>query len=102
MKENFLTSMLMEGGKISHKRWISVTTALVLLWGIIYAVVHSVNDAGRYNILVASGIFVLIMSGVATIAQIVSIFTRTPPPKEDTPPTTTTTTTTATETKTEP
>lgn len=77
--------MLMEGGKISHKRWISVTTAAVLLWGIIYALVTAANDAGRYNILIATGIFILIMSGVATVAQIASIFKGTPPPKEDDP-----------------
>ncbi len=85
MKENFITSMLMEGGKISHKRWISVSTAAVLLWGIIYAVVNAANDNGRYNILVATGIFILIMSGVATIAQIASIIRGTPSPKDEEP-----------------
>ncbi|HRI26004.1 MAG TPA: hypothetical protein PLZ45_15100 [Ferruginibacter sp.] len=83
MKENFFNSMLMEGGKVSHKRWISVSTAAVLLWGIIYAIVNAANDNGRYNILVATGIFILIMSGVATVAQIASIVKGGPAPKED-------------------
>ena len=37
MKENFLTSMFMEGGKISHKRVISVSVAVVLCWAIVFA-----------------------------------------------------------------
>lgn len=101
MKENFLTSMLMEGGKISHKRWIAVTVAAILCWGIIYGIRNASGDKGREAIINSTMIFVLVMSGVATIAQVVSIFTRTPPAKDEpVPPTTTTTTTT--ETKTEP
>ena len=102
MKENWFNSMFMEGSKISHKRWISVSIAAVLAWGIVYAIRSASGDKGREAIINSTMIFVLVMSGVATIAQITSLIKGTPPPKDDTPPTTTTTTTTATETKTEP
>lgn len=73
MKENFFTSMLMEGGKISHKRWISVTVAGVLAWGIVYSLMKAANASERYSVIVATMAFILVMSGVATIAQIASI-----------------------------
>ncbi len=85
MKENFLTSMFMEGGKVSHKRWISVSIAAILGWSIIYAIVSANNDGGRYNIIVATMVFILIMSGVATVAQIASIIKGTPDKAQDAP-----------------
>ena len=85
MKENFWTSMVMEGGKISHKRVIAVFISAIMGWGIIYALVKAVTDNGRYNLLIATGIFVLIMAGVTTIPQIVSLVRGTPAPKEDEP-----------------
>lgn len=101
MKENFLTSMLMEGGKISHKRWIAVSIATILGWAIIFAIVKATGDKGREAIINSTMIFILVMSGVATISQVVSLIRGTPQTKEEpVPPTTTTTTTT--ETKTEP
>lgn len=83
MSDNFFKSMLSEDGKISHKRWISVSIAGVLAWAIIYAVVNALNDAGRYNILIATMVFILIMAGVATIPQIMSIWKGGAAPKED-------------------
>jgi hypothetical protein len=44
-------------------------------------------------------IFVLVLSGVATVAQIASIIKGTPFPKEESSPSTTTTTTTETKTE---
>lgn len=41
MKENWFNSMLMEGGKISHKRWIAVSISAILAWGIIFALVKA-------------------------------------------------------------
>lgn len=84
MSDNFLKSMLSEDGKISHKRWISVSIAAVLAWAIIYAVISALNDAGRYNIIIATMVFILIMAGVATIPQIMSIW-KGGPVKEDEP-----------------
>lgn len=100
MKENFLTSMLMEQGKISHKRWIAVTIAAILGWCIIFGIVHASGDKGREAIINSTMIFILVMSGVATVGQIVSLVRGGSTPPKDEPPTTTTTTTT--ETKTEP
>lgn len=83
MKDNFFNSMFMEGGKVSHKRWISVTAAAVLLWCIVYAVLKASDPASQYKVITATMVFILIMSGVATVAQIVSIVKGTPAPKED-------------------
>lgn len=81
MKENFLTSMLMEGGKISHKRVISVAVALCLCFTIIWIVVKFQDKA--LDVLHSSMLFILVMSGVATVAQIVSLVKGTPQPKDE-------------------
>lgn len=83
MKENFFTSMLMENGKISHKRTIAVAIAGVLAWAIIYAMLRANTAPERKNIIDGVMIFVLVMSGVATIAQIASIVKGTPVPKDE-------------------
>ena len=83
MKDNFFTNMLSEGGKISHKRWISVTVAGALVWAICYAIIHAANDVARKDVIEATMLFILIMSGVATVAQIMSIVTKTPQPKDE-------------------
>lgn len=83
MKENFFTSMLSEGGKISHKRWIAVTIAAVLCWAIIYATVKAITASERLSIILATMAFILIMSGVTTAPQLLSIWRGTPPPKEE-------------------
>jgi hypothetical protein len=76
MKENFFTSMVSEGGKISSKRWISVTTAAVICFGGVYGIV---NYPQYYsNTMYALMIFVSVVSGVATVAQIVSLIKGTP------------------------
>ena len=74
--------MLGEGGKISHKRWIAVTIAAILGWGISYSLMKAGNAAERYSVLVATMVFLLIITGVATVPQIISIIKGTPPPKE--------------------
>lgn len=81
MKENFVTSMLGEGGKISHKRFISVLFAFVAsaiaLW-------YSYKCPDKVPIILNPLlIFICVMSGVATVAQIVSLLKGTPPPKEE-------------------
>ena len=84
MKENWFNSMLMENGKISHKRWIAVSISAILAWGIIFALVKASGDKGREAIVNSTMIFILVMSGVATIAQITGLITRTPPKEEKT------------------
>lgn len=86
MKENFFNSMVMEGGKISHKRVIAVCAAGVLCWSIVFAMLKASVAAERQTLVNAVMIFVLVMSGVATVAQIVSIVRGTPP-KDETPKT---------------
>ncbi len=70
MKE-FINSMLGEGGNISHKRFISVLFAFVAstisLW---YA--YKFPDKVPV-ILTPILLFIAVMSGVATVAQIVSL-----------------------------
>jgi len=81
MKENFITSMLSEGGKISHKRFISVICTLVVCFLATFSTLkhsHFIPD-----ILHSFLIFIAVMSGVATVAQIVSLVNRTPEPKEE-------------------
>jgi hypothetical protein len=74
MNDNFFISMISEGGKISHKRWISVTVAAALIWAIVYAVIHGGTDVARKDVIQSVMVFILIMSGVATVAQIAGIF----------------------------
>ncbi len=81
MKENFFNSMVSEGGKISHKRVISVAFALLVIWAGWYIVTHYKEYA-----LTAFGYLLIsigVLTGVATIPQIVSLFRGTPPPKDD-------------------
>lgn len=99
MKENFFTSMLSEGGKVSHKRFISVLFSIFEVWAGIYIVTHYEKYA-----LTAFGYILIsigVLTGVTTVPQIVGLFRGTPTKDEPPAPTTTTTTTTATETKTE-
>ena len=91
MRDNFFISMISEGGKISHKRWISVTVAGALIWAIVYAVMHGGTDLARKDVIQSVMVFILIMSGVATVAQIAGIFKGTaataqqPEPPAETP-----------------
>jgi len=75
--------MVMEGGKISHKRVIAVGIAMVLAWAIIYSILKATGASDRIAIIHATMIFIGIMSGVATVPQIVSLLRGTPAPKED-------------------
>lgn len=83
MKENFFTSMMTEGGKISHKRVISVCVAAVLCWAVVFAMLKASVAPERQTLINAVMVFILIMSGVATVAQIASIVKGTPPPKDE-------------------
>ncbi len=82
MKENFFNSMVMEGGKISHKRVIAVCVAVVLCWAIVFAMLKAVAPADRQTLVNAIMIFILVMTGVATLPQIVSLV-RGGPVKDD-------------------
>lgn len=84
MKENFFTSMMTEGGKISHKRVISVCVAAVLCWAVVFAMLKASVAPERQTLVNAIMIFILVMSGVATVPQIVSLIRGTPPAKDET------------------
>lgn len=88
MKHDFFNSMLSEGGKISHKRWITVTVAAALVWAIVYGSLKAANASERFAILIATMAFIMVMAGVATVAQLMSIWKGAPPkdePKQDQP-----------------
>lgn len=72
MKENFITSMLSEGGKISHKRFISVAFAIFAIW----AGVYIVRNYKEYALAVFGYVLISIgvLTGVTTVPQIVSLF----------------------------
>ena len=81
---DFFTSMLSEGGRISHKRFISVLASFVVC--IIATFVAFKYDKYSLDIIHSFLIFVAVMSGVATVAQIVSLVKGTPiieAPKDD-------------------
>jgi len=63
--------MLSEAGKISSKRTISVSVAACLCFGIVWVVVKYKDLT--LDILHSSMIFILIMSGVATVSQVLEI-----------------------------
>lgn len=82
MKDNFINSMLGEGGKISHKRFISVLLSVAVTFVLIWATVkYKELITAMYN---SALIFISVMSGVATVSQIVSLIKGTPEQKEDT------------------
>lgn len=81
MKDNFVNSMLGEGGKISHKRFISVLFAFVAstisLW-------YSYKCPDKVPVILTPLlIFISVMSGVATVAQIVALVKGVPEKKEE-------------------
>lgn len=79
--KGFFYSMLGEGGKISHKRFISVLISLAVTFVLIWATVkYKELITGMYN---SALIFIAVMSGVATVSQIVALVKGTPQPKDD-------------------
>jgi len=81
MGDNFFKSMFSEGGKVSHKRVISIMVTIVICLGsswTIYKYPNLISDTLHWLL-----VFVLLMSGVATVAQIMSIWKGTPLPKDE-------------------
>lgn len=77
-----------ENGRGSSKRWVAISTGLVLLWAIWFAVKAATTDVARQNIINSVMVFVGIVLGVATVAQIASIIRggNTKDEPKDTPP----------------
>lgn len=81
--KSFFYSMLSEGGKVSHKRVISVLISLAVTFVLIWATVkYKELITGMYN---SALIFISVMSGVATVGQIVALVKGVPEKKEDEP-----------------
>jgi len=83
--KSFLESMLSEGGKISHKRVISFMIAVVLAWAIVYAMLRASTAPERKTIIDGIMIFLLLVMGVTTVPQIISLIKGTPLQKEEDP-----------------
>lgn len=82
MADNFFKSMLSEGGKISSKRFLSLLFSAFAVWAGSYSVVNYKEYA--LTIFGYTLIIIGLLTGVATLAQIISLVKGTPPPKEDT------------------
>lgn len=72
-----------ENGQGSSKRLIGIAISGVLAWGITYSVCMAKTANERYSLVTATMVFVLVMSGVATVAQIVSLVRGGKPEKDD-------------------
>jgi predicted transporter len=68
--------MFSEGGDVSHKRVISIAVTATICFTIVWAVIK--YPALISDTLHSAMIFVAVMSGVATVAQIVSLVKGTP------------------------
>ena len=81
MKDNFFKSMMSEGGKISSKRWIAVTTSAVVCFGAVWGIIY--YPQYYTSTMYALMLFIAVISGVATLAQVISLVRGTPlPPVE--------------------
>jgi len=78
-----------ENGQGSSKRWIAISIAGVLAWGIAYSICKASNASERYSVIVATMFFVLILLGVATLPQLISLVRggNVKDDSKDTPPT---------------
>jgi hypothetical protein len=91
--KNFVFSMCSEEGKISSKRVISLISALTLVFLVVYSLTKPIDVAhismAQY-LFVGIIVFVLLMSGVATVKDILAFkngnTNNTPPNDNNTPP----------------
>jgi len=72
-----------ENGQGSSKRLIAIVIAGVLAWGIVFAILSATADPARQNIINATMIFLLILLGVATVPQIVTLIRGGSPAKDE-------------------
>ncbi len=81
--KKLISDFFSENGQGSSKRLIAISIATVLGWGITYALVRATTDTARQALINSTMIFVLVMSGVATIAQIVTLVRGGSPAKDE-------------------
>lgn len=67
----------------SSKRVIAISISCVLAWGITYAICKAANAGERYSLIVATMVFVLVLLGVATFPQIITLLRGGPPAKDE-------------------
>ena len=82
----FIAGFFKEGTNSSSKRLISISVSCSLIWAIVHSVLKAESDASRLSIIGYTMLFVLVMAGVTTISQIVSLVRGTSqpePPKEE-------------------
>jgi len=81
--KKIIADFFSENGQGSSKRLIAISIATVLAWSIVFAVLRATTDIARQTLINATMIFVLVMSGVATIAQIVTLVRGGSPAKDE-------------------
>jgi hypothetical protein len=81
--KKLLSDFFSENGQGSSKRLIGIGISCVLAWGIIFAFCKSGTDTARQALINSTMIFVLVMSGVATVAQIVTLIRGGSPAKDE-------------------
>ena len=81
--KKIIADFFSENGQGSSKRWIAISIAGVLAWGIIFALCSAGTDTARQALINSTMIFVLVMSGVATVAQIVTLVRGGSPAKDE-------------------
>lgn len=74
-----------ENGQGSSKRWVAISIAGILGWGIVYSICKAAQASERFALVVATMAFVLILLGVATLPQIVSLVRGGNTPKDEAP-----------------
>lgn len=78
----FIAGFFREDKPQSSKRLSVVFSMISLVWALNYAMVHAQTDNARQLIINSLMIFIAVMSGVATVAQIVSLVKGSPEPSK--------------------
>lgn len=72
-----------ENGQGSSKRLIAIFIALILGWAIVFAVLKATTEPARQSLVNATMVFILILLGVATIPQLVTLIRGGSPAKDE-------------------
>ena len=81
--KKIISDFFSENGQGSSKRLIAIAISAVLAWGITYSVCKASEASERYSLIVATMVFVLVLLGVATIPQIVTLLRGGSPAKDE-------------------
>lgn len=78
----FIAGFFKEGTPESSKRLLSIFSGISLLWGFYYSLLKAITENGRQSLIWSMMVFILLLVGVATVPQIVSLI-RGGEPKEE-------------------